>query len=643
MAFYNLAAEYASLVIIIVAIIGFLHHQSKGTTRYGALKWMQYATLVSILVTIGSLTTADFYMDYPIWLVDVLKYLYFLTSPLAAPIALFYGITLTYHKTYRVKFIRKNVWAWLPYVIYCIVILTNGIHRKIFTISPTEGYIRGDWFRITYVIALLYFGLVICFTIKNFKTPQRNSHLIICLNLLIASLIFCTQLLYPPLQLSGLASVVGVLIIQFYVQNVSQSSDSLTELYNRASLTAQMAKLCKAQTPYMLFVFSIRNFKGINERNGLKFGDALLEKIAARLRETLKNRQVFRYSGDEFAVLWPGGEINALLKPELIFNELSLPYEIDGGSITVDFVYTGVNHPEFGTKSEELISAIDYSLSIIKKGVGNTNFFYNISICEQMKRRNYVIERIKQALETDGFEAYYQPIYSVKDSDFTMAEALIRFRPEQGDFISPGEFIPIAEDTGLIFKITKTMLNLVCADYQKLLAAHGNIKLRSVSVNFPYVLFMRKGSAEEVYKTVLGYGLTPDMIKIELTERTFATDIENTLEIMHEFIDRGFVLELDDFGVEYSNFSMFFNVPIRIIKFDRSLVVSSTENKERRAFFIKFLSAVKALDKDIEVVMEGVETQDIKEFLVECGCDYIQGFVFSKPLRFNDCVEFFIK
>ncbi len=641
MAYYNLAAEYASLIVICLATIAFALDKNKGTSRYAALQWMQLATFISILVTIGSLITADFFMDYPIWLVDVLKYLYFLTAPVAAPIALFYGITLTYHKTHKISIFKNHLWAWVPYAVYCVFILTNAWHRLVFTISPTEGYIRGDLFRITYVIALLYAIMVVGFAIKHYKTPQRNNLLIICLNLFVSSIIFCTQLLYPPLQLSGIASVTGVLIIQFYVQNVFQSTDGLTELYHRTTLTIQMTKLCRQQKPYALFVFSIRNFKGINERNGLKFGDALLEKMALRLRAQLPYPQLFRYSGDEFAVLIPDFDASSQQLIDTIYHDLREPFRVDDTSIALDIVYARVDFPQFGTKTEDLISAMDYSISTIKKGIGNTSYFYDNTVCEQMRRRNHIIERMKQALATDGFEAYYQPIYSVKESKYTMAEALIRFKPSQGEFISPGEFIPIAEDIGLILRITETMLHLVCADYARLIAQFGpTLPVQSISVNFPYVWFMKQGAADQVYAIVQQYNLSPERIKIELTERTFATERESARVIMDEFIARGFVLELDDFGVEYSNFSTFFSLPIHMIKFDRSLVVASTANEKRRDFFYKLLLAVSAMDKEIEVVMEGVEDQDTLDFLIKCDCDYIQGFVFSKPLPYSDFVAF---
>ncbi len=641
MPYYNLVAEYASLVVIVLAIVGFALAEEKGTTRYRALRLMQFATLISILITIGSLLTADYYMYCPIWIADILKYLYFLTSPIVAPLALYYAITLMHPKTYKIGFIKNYVWAWLPYAIYSLFIISNAIHRLVFTMSPTEGYVRGEFFRITYVIALLYIFMVVFFAIRHYKTPQRNALFVICLNLLLASLIFCAQLIVPPVQLSGLASVAGVLIVQFYVHNVTHKSDSLTELYNRGYLTTNMAKLCKAGTPFSLFVFSIRNFKGINERHGLKFGDTLLEKIGRRLRTYVSYQHVFRYSGDEFALLIPKYESSKNQNIEEIYNGIKEVYSINNNTITPDFAYARVDFPEFGSKAEEIMSAMDYSLSIVKKEINNTTCFYEKAICVQMKRRNYIIERIKKALNTDGFEAYYQPIYSVKKGDFTMAEALIRFRPEEGEFISPVEFIPIAEETGLISKITVRMLEMVCSDYRKMMDSLGeDIRVQAISINFPYSFFTKEGAAEESAKIVKKYRLLPQQINMELTERTFATDIEKNLRIMNEFTEKGFLFELDDFGIEYSNFSMFFKVPIHIVKFDRSLVENSTCNENRREFFVKFIAAMKAVDKDLEIVMEGVEQEEVKDFLIGCGGDYIQGFIYSKPLPWKEYVEF---
>ncbi len=639
MPFYNLAAEIAALLVVCISMTSFLLDDNKVSTRYSALKWFYIATLASIIITLVSLWTTDHYTIVPLVITDIFKYLYFFTASIAAVMALYYAITLTHYKNHKFNFFKQYVWAWLPYAIYCVIIATNGIHRLIFTISPTEGYIRGEYFRITYVIALIYYGLIIYFTLKHFKTPQRTALLVICLNLLIATLIFCTQLFIPSLQLSGIASVCGALVIHFYVQNVSRTTDPLTELYNRQTLTIQMTKLCKEQESFDLLVFSLRNFKGINERNGLHFGDTLLEQVALRLRNFMPAKQLFRYSGDEFAMLIPRSDMNGVLHVGEYLQKLEAPYCIDDTQFTIDLIAARVEYPLFGTKTEELISAVDYSLYLLKKNPEDKNIIFDATVPEVMKRRHYIIERLKDAIENNGFEAYYQPIYSVNDKSFPFAEALIRFKPCDKPFISPAEFIPIAEETGMILKITTMMLELVCADYRKLLDMYGdNLQIKSISVNFPYVHLMKNNAEEEMLEIVQRYNLSPSMIKIELTERTFAKDLEKTIEVMHEFIEKGFIFELDDFGVEYSNFGMFFNVPINIIKFDRSLVMNATSTPERREFFRQFLIAMKKVE--MRVVMEGVEDGELLSFLSECGSDYIQGFVFTKPLPFAEFSEY---
>ncbi len=639
MPFYNLAAEVAALLVVVISMTSFLLDNNKVSTRYSALKWFYIATFASIGITLVSLWTTDNYTIVPLIITDIFKYLYFFTASIAAVMALYYAITLNHYKNQKFNFFKQYVWAWLPYAIYCVFIATNFIHRLVFTISPTEGYIRGEFFKVTYVIALIYYGLIIYFTIKNFKTPQRNALLMICFNLLVATLIFCTQLFIPSLQLSGIASVCGALIIHFYVQNVSRTTDSLTELYNRQELTIQMTKLCDAKTPFNLIVFSLRNFKGINERNGLTFGDTLLEHVALRLRNFLPAKCLFRYSGDEFAMLIPSSQEEAIQNIGKYLQDLEAPYLIDNTPFLLDILLARIEYPLFGTKTEELISAMDYSIYLLKKNPEDKNIIYDPCVPEAMKRRHYIIERLKYAIEHDDFEAYYQPIYSVKGKNFPLAEALIRFKASNKTYVSPAEFIPIAEETGMILKITSMMLELVCADYRKLLDTYGEkLPIRSISVNFPYVYIMKNNAEEEVLEIVRRYNLHPSMIKIELTERTFAKDIDKTIEVMNEFIEKGFIFELDDFGVEYSNFGMFFNVPINIIKFDRSLVINATSTPERREFFKQFLFAMKKVD--MKVVMEGVEDTELLNFLADCGSDYIQGFVFSKPLPLNEFSEY---
>ncbi len=634
---YNLVAEYSALLVISVAMIGFFHDNAIITDRYKGLKWMYVITSVSIVITIVCLTVSNAYQSFPLWLADFLRQLYFVASPILAPFYVVYSMSIVYSGQTYSSFFTKYVWVVLPYFIYLVFVFLNPVHNLIFDFTAELGYVKGPWSQVSYYIAFLYFAILVIFTLRHRRSPQINVLVIICVNFMISTVIFSMQILIPDVQLSGIACVCGLLVVHLYILSVSKSMDPLTELSNRQTLAAHLQNLSDKNAPYYLCVFSIVNFKSINDRLGLAFGDAVLSGLAARMRKTSPSKNLYRYGGDEFAYLALHNDDidseNEVLKTVML--DICKPFTYGDSQLSLDLVYARVDFPTFGKDAKEIISAIDYSISTAKKTLGETNFFYDSSVVTTMKRRNFIIEALKDAIETDKFEVYYQGIYSADKGMFSMAEALIRLKSET--FISPGEFIPIAEETGLINKITYIVLDKVCKDYVSFKDILGS-EFSSISINFPYVHFLQTDTVDKVRSVMDSYKVPYSVIKMELTERTLVSDTARVKTTMDELIHHGFEFELDDFGVEYSNLSLFFDIPIKIIKFDRSLVYSATRDKTRRNFFENLLSAIKALN--IQVVMEGVEEQELLDYLLRSGCDYIQGYVFTKPLPCNEFVQF---
>ncbi len=639
---YNLAAEYGALLILTVAIIGLLLDSSIVSTRYKGLKWMYIATYISILVTLAAIISLDYYDGgYSLKLVDFLRHAFFITSPLLALLYLFYVMSIVYNKMSLSEIISKNFKMSIPYLLYMAFIGTNPLHRLIFSISDQGEYLKGPLSQVSYYIAFIYFAMLVYFTFKHRFTPQRNILMIICANFLLSVIVFSMQIIFPLVQLSGLSCVSGLLVVHLYILSVSRLSDPLTELNNRQKLTADLVKLCESKTPFSMAVFSLRNFKSINERLGLEFGDQLLFDLGIRLRSILPSKYIYRYGGDEFAYLkiTSDNSFNQLLHN--VTGLICKPFSSGENSLSLDIIYARIDYPEFGQNVKEIISAMDYSISSIKKNIGETNFFYDPSICDQMKRRNYIIDRLKQAIAEDGFEVHYQPIYATDIDNFPLAEGLIRLKKSDLPPLSPGEFIPIAEESGLVSKLTFIVLEKLCQDYRYLMDLYPNqLPLESISLNFPYVHFLKSSTTQEVCEIVDRYQIPHSMIKMELTERTLVSDTQATRNIMDELIKQGFEFELDDFGVEYSNLSLFFNIPVEIIKFDRSLVYAATSTQDRRIFFDHLLQAIKAMD--IKVVMEGVEGEELLQYLIRSGCDYIQGYAFSKPLPRDEFGKYLI-
>ncbi len=353
-------------------------------------------------------------------------------------------------------------------------------------------------------------------------------------------------------------------------------------------------------------------------------------------------KSIYRYGGDEFAYIKIGTDDEIFnIEIQYAISAVCKEFNLEQNVVALDAVYARVDYPAFGVDLKEIISAMDYSISTVKKNVGETNYIYDLSITEKMKRRNYIVERLKKAIANDGFEVHYQPIYSSSVNCFPMAEALIRLKQTDEAFISPGEFIPIAEELGLVSRLTYIVLQKTCENFKSLINKYGeNLMLKNISINFPYVHFLKKSTVNEVLEIVDKFDLPHSCIKMELTERTLVSDTRTTKEIMDELIEHGFEFELDDFGVEYSNFSMFFNIPVKIIKFDRSLVSSVVSGPRHRKFFESLIAAIK--DMDVQVVMEGVEDEETLNYLLSCGCDYIQGYVFTKPLNTSEFENFLI-
>ncbi len=635
---YNLAAEVAAFLIISVSIIGLLLDSSFITTRHRIFRWLYYTAFFSSMFTILAVYSQEYVEFVPIQFVVFFRYMFYIFMPTAAIAALYYAVSLVYTKTVSINLFKQHFWGIFPFLVYLLVIFSNLFNGIIFSYSETEGIIPGLWYRITYPVVVIYFLLIILFIVVNRNSHRRKSLYIIALNLVVTAIAFCTQLVIPTLQMSGLASLLGILVIQLYIQNISKSTDELTELYNRQALTNRLNNMCKYKQSFSLYVISLRNLRGINERLGLEFGDALLESFSFRLQRMFPQKSLFRYTGDEFAVLFDADPEQMLAYKDM----LTEPLNVKDKPIKMDTLLARVDYPDFGHNTKEIISAMDYSVATLKRNQGTESYFYDVKITEQLKRRYDIIERINDAIDHNGFVPFYQPIFDVETGEFSMAEALIRLKNNGKNPLSPGEFIPIAEETGQVIKITLLMMEMVCSDFRQLLDKYGDkLPLKSISVNFPYAQFLTRNTVVELNAIMKKHNLSHDMIKIELTERTLSSDFNTTKAIIGELVKNGFDFELDDFGVEYSSLSMFFDMPIRTIKFDRSLILNFTADELRKEFLKTFLRAVKSTR--MKVVMEGVEDQNLLDFLVDIGADYIQGYVFSKPLPIEEFTAFLLK
>ncbi len=636
---YNLTAEYAALIITTVLVMSFVWHKELNTTRHRMFKLLYRATLFSILVTIATTLTSQYFMIFPLWLVEALKALYFITSPIATLFCFFYAVALTHTNVSAKSFNNKLMILLIPYIAYTTFILANYIFHHVFIISPEEGYVRGQFYQCTYVIAAIYILGIITITLMNRKTIHKSITLIICLNMVVSILITGFQFFNSHVLLSGFASITGILIIYIYVQNSKNITDTLTLLLNRQTLMFNMHKLVKSKASFSLYVFSIRNFKGINDQYGIDVGDATLVSISKEFIKHFEYTSIYRYSGDEFAVLSTKTDNTFQQTVDLFVKQFEKNIIVDDKLINFAFVYTRVDFPDFSTDVQTLVSTADYAISRLKSKTHVSNYLYSIEIRDEMKRIQHVISVIKYAIKHNDFEIYFQPIYNTKTNTFKHAEAMVRIKDSIDESITPEEFIPIAEKNGLIIPLTYIIFEHACKSFRSFLDTFGtSIQLQTISIKFPYAIFFQSDMPNKVITTMKKYNIKPEQVHIEITERSLETDDGTVRNAVLKMEKAGFTFELGEFGVEHSNTNTFLTLPIQFVKIDRGLMLNAVAQRHYRAFFKNLVQGIQAIGKS--VIVEGVEENEHRDFIVQCGCEYIQGSVYFNPLSLENFKKF---
>jgi diguanylate cyclase (GGDEF)-like protein len=404
--------------------------------------------------------------------------------------------------------------------------------------------------------------------------------------------------------------------------------DSLTDLPNRTLFREKMGEglnqVAIAGGAMAVLCFDLDNFKTVNDRLGHAAGDRLLRWVAARLRENVgEHDTVARLGGDEFAVLQRGPQPQSAEKlARRLVEIIGHPPPLESQSIHVGVSVGIAIAPDHGLDADELMKCADLALYQAKaKGRGAYQLF-EPEMEEAARSRHALEQDLRGALESNQFHLVFQPQVRLDTAELTGFEALLRWRHPARGFISPAEFIPIAEETGLIVPIGEWVLRTACATA----ASWPEV---TVAVNLSPVQFRSRGLVAMVTSALAEAGLPPQRLELEVTETALLDDGEATVGILHQLRALGVRVSLDDFGVGYSSLSYLRKFPFDRIKIDRSFVGTLGESPESVAIVRTIASLGSVLG--VETTAEGVETAEQLDFVRECGCTAVQGYYFGKP------------
>ena len=407
--------------------------------------------------------------------------------------------------------------------------------------------------------------------------------------------------------------------------------DDLTGLANRNQfrerINGMLAAMHKGKNHIAIHLIDLDRFKTINDTLGHPIGDKLLKEVASRLKTVIRpGDMITRFGGDEFVVLQVGTERyqDAKWLAQRLARTLKDPFEIDGHRIDIGASIGIAMAPMDGVDADQLLKKADMALYAAKNGGGGDHRFFALEMEEAAQERRALELDLREALSSDQFQLYFQPLVDLRTGRVTTCEALMRWKHPNRGMVPPAVFIPIAEETGLIISLGEWALQRACAE------AANWPKSVKVAVNLSPVQFRDRGLALHVVSALAKSGLPAQRLELEVTERLLLEDSDGTLAAMEQLKNLGVSISLDDFGTGYSSLNYLRKFPFQKIKIDQSFIQGLGEERDAQAIIGAVAGLGASLDKT--VVAEGIETEEQLATMRSLGCDALQGYYLSRPM-----------
>ena len=573
MVMWSLAAELLGLIIHIILILYYHERRLVSNSRrkiYQVCLWISVLTILLNIVCVH-MVTQPAVVSHGVNM--LLNSLYFILCVLTCSVMAVYMFALTLEHVYDKRCLRitGRIVLILNIIFWGIVIwnLRSGV---LFYFDENQIYIRGPLNRIGYLV---------------------------------------------------MAIVNMVIFISF--QTRRSEVDSLTFIGNRNCFFEELSLRIASRQYFQVVLVCLKQFSLVNEKFSYKKGDEFLYNIARELDHILPGAKAFRFGNVEFAVLLPyATEEESTGSLKRIQERFEERWELGAVGSYIQAYFTDVIYRGQEWNATQIIEYLESGIHYAKKEPGGLRRF-DIKLLEQLNRRKRILDIMETSIRQRRFKVWYQPVFNLKTNRFSSAEALLRLRDYDGEPVSPSEFIPLAEETGLIDDLSWIVLEEVCT-----LLGQMRDKIDSISINLSMQQFEDRSLCARIHECLNRSGLNPDQLKIEVTERVLLQDMDYMKMMMEEMTGEGFGFYLDDFGTGYSNISCALSLPFEYIKLDRSLLVRLPGDSKVQVFVRSMVETFHAMGQ--KIVAEGVEEEEQIELLRQFGVDCVQGYYYGKPM-----------
>lgn len=545
------------------------------------------------------------------------------------------AITIIYYSAGATKlpmmwfrdFYLSRPYELVSIAIYLILIML--VYPKVYKTHPTILTDCIFYMAVTQVVISIYLMLLS-------NTPYDSAFNIAYFLKVVAYFIPCTCLVINYVfSYSEVLNTQKRLHIQQEELKYIASHDSLTNLFNRREfedlLDKSIANSLRTKSSFALLLIDLDNFKTTNDTFGHVHGDELLKQFSNRLvLLTRKGDLLSRVGGDEFTLISPNLNTpsGARHLAERILNELNSPYPINGRLITVT-VSIGISvFPDDGKTTEDLLRKADMAMYKSKESGKNTYQFYTEALSYSQHRESEIETHLRQGMQNGEFELYYQPKYNLVTQDIIGAEILLRWKNKLLGNLSPDEFIPIAENSGVIVDLGYWVLRKAC---EQIMIWNEEYKtMLSFSINISPLQLANNHFLTNLEKTLQEYHYPAENLELEITERLLMKNSEEVTKVLNSISALGIKLSIDDFGKEYSSLNRLKMLPIDTLKIDKDFVSDIHNDKEKVVIIDMIIKLANELGMNI--IAEGIETPAQLNYLIAKKCNFGQGFLLSKPL-----------
>lgn len=624
----NIRFQTAAVCVLLIIVIDYLknsHLKLLSTKCFRILLFLTGLNLALDITTVYTITHLDTVEPW----VNKLCHQLFIGSVILAIFFNYMYVILLANDQKRMK--KKELWLVLLPLLVSLAVIAIG--RIDYSVTPEGVYSYGPMVYTVYICGIVYLVLTFKATMDKESSLTKEQRWSVRIGLLIWTLILAVQNANPQLLLSGMGFVLLVLAVYFSFENQKENYDTATDCFNANAFSRMLSEYYEHGKSLYLVNLTCENLERINGLLGHQMGIQALD----YLREVLERNTcepVF-HSRDKVFSIFVTGKIEKMQEAlERVVEELE---ESAFSHVKLNYHICIMDVRKYTKTQDEVYALMDF-MEERCNAESERIYFLDETIVERKIRYDKIDRLLNEAMEEDGFEMYYQPIYSTSDGKFRSAEALIRLK-NTGDlgFVSPEEFIPIAEEKGMIMEIGDRVLELVAGFIKR--ADLLNSDLNYIEVNLSGIQVAAPGLDRRLLQIMERNKVPASFINLEITETATINSSKSFLKNIESLKRDNFSFSMDDFGTGYSNLAQMNQLKYDLVKLDKSLIWPAFEEQNESAE--RLLASVIHMLKTIcvRIVAEGVETEDMVNYLSQNGVEYLQGYYYSKPVTEEQFLE----